>query len=75
MDALAEGAGAFAVDDADVEDAPEAALVEVFGDELADFDGAEGVEVEFPGDGVLVGCVGLVRHGRGGGGCRVSWRR
>ena len=68
MHAGPESATAFAVDDADAQDAALAAFGEVFGEQAADFIGPEGVQVEFRADGVLhqLGnrfVIGL-RHGR-----------
>lgn len=51
VNAGAQGAGAFAVDDADAEDVVFATLEEVLGEQRADVGGAEGVEVEFVCDG------------------------
>ena len=53
VDGLAEGAGAFAMDDADAEELAAAALGEVFWQEGGEIGGAEGVEVEFVCDGVV----------------------
>ena len=50
VDAGAQGAGAFAVDDADAEDVVFAAFEKVLGEEGADFVGPEGVEVYFRSD-------------------------
>ena len=66
-----ERPGAFAVDDADLGDAAAEALAEVFGHQVLDLLGAEGVEVEDAVDGqldgiageALRGIAGLVRHG------------
>jgi hypothetical protein len=53
MYAAAQGAAAFAVDDADAQDSSLAAFGKIFGQQAADLAGAEGVEIEFRADGVL----------------------
>lgn len=53
MHAYSEGTAAFAVDDSDAQDAALAAFGEVFGEQTADFMGAEGVQIELRADGVL----------------------
>ena len=60
MDAGAEGASPFAVDDADTGDAVFLALVEILGEEAGDFLGAEGVEIELSGDGDVDGFGSMV---------------
>ena len=57
MDAFAEGAGAFAVDDSDFEDAFFSAFVEVLGEKGADLVRSKGVEIELGADRVLDGIV------------------
>jgi len=61
VDGFAEGAGAFAVNDADSSDAKFKTLFDVVGDKVAEFVGAEGVEIEFPIDGDFDGI--FLRHG------------
>ena len=51
-----------AVDDAEVEDPPAEALLDVFGDQVLDVLGAEGVKVEHAVDGQLDRVVDV--HGR-----------
>jgi hypothetical protein len=65
VDGGAEGASAFAVDDANAAETRVEAFLYVAGDEVAEFVGAEGVEVEFAVDGEFdqVGFVGGHRPG------------
>ena len=57
MDAVAQGAGALAVDYADVLDPLVEAFLEVGGQQFADLRRAKGVEIELGGDGDAVGIV------------------
>ena len=53
MYASSQGTAAFAMNDADTEDAALAAFGEVFGQQAAEFIRTEGVQIEFRTDGVL----------------------
>jgi len=53
MHASSQGTAAFAMNDADAQDAALAAFGEVFGQQAADFIRTEGVQIEFRADGVL----------------------
>jgi hypothetical protein len=55
LDGTFDVADAFSVDDADFENAFDAAGLQVIGNQVAEVGGAEGVEVEFGGDGQFDG--------------------
>ena len=67
MHAGSEGAAAFAMNDADAQDAALAAFGEVFGQQAAEFIWTKGVQIEFRTDRVLhhIGdrFVGVCGHG------------